>query len=402
MSGESITQGLAAGMLPEKDYERLTGRPPTYQKLKARKLGGWRRETSGKPQASQSHYILVGEQGLEAANMASSELDVVSIGNAIVDIMCRCDDAFLSRMGLVKGALRIVNSADELSQIASQFPRRLEIAGGSGSNVAVGVASFGGRSAFVGKVLDDTLGRIFRHDLKGSGVETHVRVDGHPDGQTARSLILITPDGQRTMLTYLGVHTDLGVDLVSPQTMKNAKCLFVEGYLFDVPSSRVTAKQALTFARGVGRMTALALLDPNCVARNRLIFRQIMKSGLDLLIANEAEILSLYQSESFEDAAALVAKDTRQCVLTRGSKGSVVITGGKSTTVSAVAVPKVVDATGAGDMFIAGLLFGLCRGRTLEQAAKLGSFAAAEIISQVSARPEVRLSHSARLRGLLV
>ena len=334
--------------------------------------------------------------------MASSESDVVSIGNAIVDVMCRCDDAFLKRLGLVKGTLRILTCADELSNLASQFPRRLEVAGGSAANVAVGVASFGGRSTFIGKVLDDTFGRMFRHDLRGSGVDVQVRIDGNPDAQTARSLILITPDGQRTMLTFLGAQTELDADLVSPTLVKSAKCVFVEGYLFDTPSSRTAARSALAMAAGAGRLTAVALSDPNCVARNRSIFQRLMKSGISLLIANEAEVLSLYQTATFEDAIANVARDTKHGVLTRGAKGSVLISNGKPTFISAERVSKVVDATGAGDMFISGLLFGLVRGKGLEASARLGSFAAAEIISQVSARPEVRLAHSARLRGLLV
>jgi sugar/nucleoside kinase (ribokinase family) len=203
------------------------------------------------------------------------------------------------------------------------------------------------------------------------------------------------------MLTFLGARTELDVDLIDPQSSKTAKCLFIEGYLLDAPTSRAAARKALSSAAGSGRLTALALSDPDCVARNRTIFRQVMKSGVGLLIANEAEITSLYQTNKFEETISQVAREVKQTVLTRGSKGCVVIVNGRQTAISAEKVARVVDSTGAGDMFIAGLLFGLCRGKSLEQSAQLGSFAAAEIISQISARPEVRLGHSAMLRGLL-
>jgi sugar/nucleoside kinase (ribokinase family) len=338
---------------------------------------------------------------LKVAMTASSQIDVVSIGNAIVDIMCRCDDAFLVRMGLSKGQLHPVGSSSEMSRLLGHFPRRVEVAGGSASNVAVGVASFGGVSTFIGKVFDDSFGRLFRHDMRGAGVDVRSGVAVDPDAETSRSLILISPDGQRTMLTFLGQHMDLDPDLIDQTTVRNAKCLFIEGYLLDTSTSRAACRRAVSLAAGSGRLAVLALSDPNCVARNRAEFRRLLASGIGLLIASEAEVTSLYETKNFDVAAGLVAKDIRRAVLTRGAKGCIVVADGKSLVVPAQSVSRVVDATGAGDMFAAGVVFGLSHGMSLDQSARLGCFAAAEIISQVSARPEVRLLHSAVLRGLL-
>lgn len=332
--------------------------------------------------------------------MAAEHYDVVAIGNAIVDIIGRCNDEFLERFGAPKGHMSLVDT-DRIAAIYSQMGPAIEISGGSAANTVVGVASFGGRSAFIGKVAEDEFGRIFRHDIKAAGVTFKTPAVAAGGKASSRSLILVTPDGQRTMNTFLGISTDLDHGEVDREMIVNSEIVYLEGYLFDQPSAKEAFRQALSIATGAGRRVALTLSDSFCVERHRDEFLQLIRSGIGILFANESEIKSLYQTSNFDEAASLVGKDTQLAVLTRSEKGSVVISEGETTVIAPEPVGKVVDTTGAGDLYASGFLFGMARGMSLADSGRLGSFAAAEIICHVGARPEVRLAHLARMRGML-
>lgn len=325
--------------------------------------------------------------------------DVVAIGNAIVDIIGRCDETFLARHGAPKGHMRLVD-ADTVSKLYSEMGPAIEISGGSAANTMVGLASFGGKAAFIGKVAGDEFGRIFRHDIAASGV----KFDSSPvngKNPTSRCLILVTPDGERTMNTYLGISTDLDGGEVDPALIRSSAAVYLEGYLFDRPEAKSAFREAAAIARSSGRLVALTLSDSFCVDRHRAEFLELIRNGIDILFANESEITSLYETTSFDDAARRAAKDLKLAVLTRSAKGSVIFSEGAATAVPAAPVAKVVDTTGAGDLYAAGFLYGLTSGRNLETCGKLGSLAAAEIISHVGARPETKLSQLAAVRGLI-
>jgi sugar/nucleoside kinase (ribokinase family) len=329
--------------------------------------------------------------------MTPSRFDVVGIGNAIVDIIGRCDDDFLARHGAPKGHMRLVDAAT-ITALYSEMGPAIEVSGGSAANTMVGLASLGGRAAFIGKVADDEFGRIFRHDIRAAGV----RFDTPPVGgrdPTSRSLILVTPDGERTMSTYLGISTDLDDGEVDPELVAAAGIVYLEGYLFDRPEAKAAFRQAAALAAKAGRQVALTLSDGFCVARHRAEFLDLIRHGVDILVANESEVTALYEAP-WEDAARRAAADVRLAVLTRSAKGSVLIAEDERVAISAEPV-KVVDTTGAGDLYAAGVLFGLATGLPLETAGRLGSLAAAEVISHLGARPEVPLDRLARERGIL-
>lgn len=332
--------------------------------------------------------------------MPGTQFDVVAIGNAIVDIIGRCDDTFLDRHGAPKGHMRLVDPAT-INTIYRDMGPAIEISGGSAANTVVGISSLGGRTAFIGKVAEDEFGRIFRHDITASGVsfKTPAVVDG--SRATSRSLILVTPDGQRTMNTFLGISTDLDQGEVDPAVIQSASIVYLEGYLFDRDEAKAAFRQAVEIANKAGRRVALTLSDSFCVNRHRAEFLALIRSGIAILFANESEILALYETQSFDEAMRHVARDTRLAVLTRSEKGSVIVSDGTPILVAADPVRRVVDTTGAGDLYAAGFLYGLARNYDLADAGRLGSFAAAEIIGQMGARPEVKLSHLARMRGLI-
>lgn len=332
--------------------------------------------------------------------MPGSQFDVVAIGNAIVDIIGRCDDSFLDRHGAPKGHMRLVDPGT-IGKIYETMGPAIEISGGSAANTVVGVASFGGRSAFIGKVAEDEFGRIFRHDIRASGVSFNTPAVVDTGRSTSRSLILVTPDGQRTMNTFLGISTDLDQGEVDPEVIKAASIVYLEGYLFDRDEAKAAFRQAVEIANGAGRRVALTLSDSFCVDRHRAEFLALIRSGIGILFANESEILSLYETSDFDEAVKHVARDTKLAVLTRSEKGSVIVSDGTPILVPAEPVKKVTDTTGAGDLYASGFLYGLARGYELPMAGKLGSFAAAEIIGQMGARPEVKLAHLARMRGLI-
>jgi sugar/nucleoside kinase (ribokinase family) len=270
----------------------------------------------------------------------------------------------------------------------------VEVSGGSCGNTMAGVASFGGRGAYIGKVRDDQLGQVFGHDLKSIGVsfDTQSATSGPA---TARCLILVTPDAQRTMNTYLGACTGLGPNDIDTKLVGSAHVTYVEGYLWDAPEAKKAVLKAFDAAHAAGRQVSITLSDSFCVNRYREEFRDLVRNKVDILFGNEAEIKALYEVETFEEALEATRKEAKIAALTRSEKGSVVIKGSETYAVPAAAVGKIVDTTGAGDLYASGFLFGLTQGKPLAECARLGGIAAAEVISHVGARPEQAL------RGLI-
>jgi len=328
------------------------------------------------------------------------EHDVVGIGNAIVDIIGRCDDAFLARHGYAKGSMQLVDAA-AAAQLYDAMGPAVEISGGSGANTIVGVASFGGRAGFIGKTADDAFGQIFGHDIRSAGVTFTTAPAAKASEPTGRCLVLVTPDGQRTMHTFLGVSPQLGGGEVEPALVASARIVYLEGYLFDRAEAKAAFRDAAGIAARAGRQVALSLSDAFCVDRHRSEFLALIRSCVDILFANEAEITSLYQTRSFDDAARRAQADTKLAALTRSEKGSLILGEGKAIMVPADPVAEVVDTTGAGDLYAAGFLFGVATGRDLQTAGRLGSLAAAEAISHIGARPEKKLAELARAKGLI-
>ncbi len=329
--------------------------------------------------------------------MAAANLDVVGIGNAIVDIIARADDAFLATHALVKGAMTLIDAERAETLYAAMGPG-IEISGGSAANTVVGVAAIGARAGYIGKVCADQLGDVFRHDVRAAGVSFNTPpARGGPP--TARCMILVTPDAQRTMNTYLGACVDLGPDDVDAGTVQGAAVTYLEGYLWDKPAAKDAFRKAMALAHDAGRKVALTLSDSFCVERHRAEFRDLVDNHVDILFANEAEIVSLYQVAGFEAALAAVRdKPGRIAVLTRSAKGAVIAADGALHTVPAEPIDKVVDTTGAGDLYAAGFLAGIAQGRALATCGRMGAIAAAEVIGHIGARPETSLKDLIRAR----
>ena len=331
--------------------------------------------------------------------MNQATIDVVGIGNAIVDVIAHADDRFLEREALVKGTMALID-ADRAEALYHMMGPAIEASGGSTANTMAGIASLGGQGAYIGKVRDDLLGEVFRHDLTAQGV----RFDTPPATSgpgTARCLILVTPDGQRTMNTYLGACVELGPDDIDPDILGAAQVTYLEGYLFDPPLAQQAFYQAATISHGAGRKVALSLSDPFCVERHRAAFRDLVAGHIDILFANEAEICSLYETTDFSAAAAAVRGHVAIAALTRSAQGSLILANGEAHQIAAAPVARVVDSTGAGDLYAAGFLYGLTRGLPLPICGEFGSLCAAEIISHVGARPERSLSELvAEAKGL--
>ena len=342
--------------------------------------------------------------------MASELLDVVGIGNAIVDVLVPTDDAFISQHGLNKGTMTLIDSARADSLYAA-MGAGVEVSGGSCGNTMAGIASLGGRGAYIGKVRNDQLGVVFAHDMRAIGV----RFDTPPltEGPaTARCLILVTPDAQRTMNTFLGACVELGPEDIDPDLIANAQITYLEGYLFDPPRAKEAFRKAAKIAHEAERKVSLTLSDPFCVDRHRAEFRDLVAGDVDILFANEAEILSLYEMTDFEDAVERVREDCETAVLTRSEKGSVIV--GREEMFYMTAHPmgevplsplrfeEVVDTTGAGDLYAAGFLYGYTHGKALDVCGQLGAMCAAEVISHYGARPEtslIKLAEQYRLAG---
>jgi sugar/nucleoside kinase (ribokinase family) len=320
--------------------------------------------------------------------MADALIDVTGIGNAIVDVLAHADDAFLATHGLTKGTMALVDEA-RARALYQHMGQCVEISGGSAANTVAGVASLGGRAAYVGKVSDDQLGEVFSHDIRAVGVAFDT-VPARGGISTARCLILVTPDAQRTMNTFLGACRELGPADIDEALIARSKVTYMEGYLWDPPAAKEAFLKACRAARAAGRRTSLSLSDPFCVERHRGEFLELIDAHIDIVFANEREICALYEVSRLEDALAAVRGRCEIAVVTRSEHGSLVLAGSETYEVAAEPTT-VVDTTGAGDLFAAGFLFGYTRGRPLPECARLGSICAAEVISHFGARPEASL-----------
>lgn len=322
--------------------------------------------------------------------MERVELDVAGIGNAIVDVIATVDDAFLAANAVEKGAMTLID-AGRAETLYARMPPAVEISGGSAGNTMAGVASLGGRAAFIGKVRNDQLGAVYRHDITAAGVgfATPAAQDGPP---TARSMILVTPDAQRSMNTYLGACVELTPADVDPETIRGAAVTYMEGYLWDPPAAKEAFLKAAAIAHGAGRRVSLTLSDSFCVDRHRDSFRTLVDDHVDVLFGNEHEVMALYQVTSIDAALEAVAGRAAIAVVTRSAAGSIVLAEGRRIAIPAAPVDQVVDTTGAGDLYAAGFLYGLTRGLDLADCARIGSIAAAEVISHVGARPQISLA----------
>ena len=331
--------------------------------------------------------------------MTTAEIDVLGIGNAIVDVIARVDDHFVSGHGLVKGSMNLIDEARAESLYADMGPA-IEISGGSAGNTVAGIASFGGRAAYFGKVKKDQLGDVFRHDMRAQGVrfDTEAALDGPA---TARSFILVTPEGERTMNTYLGACVNLTTADIDRGVVEAAAVTYMEGYLWDRPEAKEAFRLAARVARGSGRLTSITLSDSFCVERHRDSFLDLIRNDIDIVFANESEIKSLYQTQSFDGALQAIRRDCPTAVLTRSASGCVVVRGDEVHALPAYPVEEVVDVTGAGDLFASGFLYGYTAGKALPRCAQLGALAAAEVISHIGARPEKNLRRHATEAGLL-
>jgi sugar/nucleoside kinase (ribokinase family) len=328
-----------------------------------------------------------------------SQYDVLCIGNAIVDIIARCDEAFLVENDIIKGAMNLID-AERAELLYERMGPAIEASGGSAGNTAAGIASLGGRVAFFGKVSDDHLGRIYTHDIRAQGVAFDTSpLRGEPP--TARSMIFVTPDGERSMNTYLGACVELGPDDVEADKAAGAAVTYFEGYLWDPPLAKEAIRLTAEHAHRAGREVAMTLSDSFCVDRYRDEFLDLMRSGtVDIVFANEAELKSLYQTSSFEAGMEQIRKDCRFAALTRSEKGSVLVRGDAVEIVQPLEIGELVDTTGAGDLYAAGVLYGYTQGRSLADCGKLGSLAAGLVIQQVGPRPRQDLAQEAQQAGL--
>ncbi|MGB3722561.1 MAG: adenosine kinase [Pacificimonas sp.] len=314
---------------------------------------------------------------------------IACIGNAIVDVIAPTTDDFLTANELAKGGMMLIDTDQAEALYAKMAPGK-ESSGGSGANTAAGIAALGSGVRYIGRVADDQLGKVFQHDLRAAGALYDVPM-ASPDVPTARCLILVTPDGERTMNTYLGTSVDLGEADVDFEAVAAAKILYLEGYLWDSESARPAMERARDVLREAGGRVAFTLSDGFCVDRHRAGFRELAGGGVDILFANEDELKSLYETDDFDAAVAAQRGKVQIAAITRGDQGAVVLFGDDTISVPAEPVAKVVDTTGAGDLFAAGFLAGLEQRRDLKDCARLGAVAAAEVISHYGARPETDL-----------
>ncbi|MEQ8833300.1 MAG: adenosine kinase [Miltoncostaeaceae bacterium] len=330
--------------------------------------------------------------------MSAVNMDVVGLGNAIVDVLSRADEEFLIDEGLTKGTMALIDSV-AAERLYGRVGPSVEASGGSCANTIAGIAALGGRVGFIGRVRDDELGRIFTHDIRAAGVQYDTPPAG--DGATtARCLVMVTPDAQRTMCTYLGASVDLAPGDVDTDLVAGAAVTYLEGYLWDPPEAKEAFRTAMAAAKSAGRRVALTLSDPFCVDRHRDEFRALVDGEVDILFANHEELMALYETDDLDAAIAAVRGRCEVAVVTRSAQGSVVVTADAVHEVPAAPVSQVVDTTGAGDLYAAGFLHGFTSGRDLVDCARLGSIAAAEVIQHFGARPEQDLSALAAAAGL--
>ncbi len=334
--------------------------------------------------------------------MNNHKIDVLTIGNALTDILAKVDDEFLLTHNLTKGIMHLIE-ADKAQILYQEMPEdKFQISGGSASNSAAGVASLGGKAAFVGKVADDEVGHFFASDLRKTGVEYKTLMLEH-GAASGKSMILITPDGERTMNTYLGACHDLTKEDIIEEQIGSSAIIFMEGYLWDPPEAKLAFIQAANYAHKNERATAITLSDPFCVDRFRDEFLDLLRSQTcDYVFANIEELKSLYETDDLHHAAQMVAQDCELAAITMGEKGAMVIANGEVISVPAIKVDEVVDVTGAGDLFASGFLLALARGKDLREALVLGCICASEVISHVGARPEQNLQELAKKHGIII
>ena len=321
--------------------------------------------------------------------MSDASFDVVGLGNAIVDVLAPADDAFVVKHGLAKGGMTLADAPASAALYAAMGPGT-EMSGGSAANTMAGIASLGGRPAFFGRVSDDPLGAVFARDIRAIGV-SYETPSMDAGGGTGRCLILVTPDAERTMQTFLGSSALFGPEDVDESVVRDAAITYLEGYLFDPAPAKAAFQKAAQIAHAAGRKVALSLSDSFCVDRHWAAFRDLVDGHIDILFANEDEIVSLYETADFADALNAVRGKCEIAALTRSDKGSVVVSAAGEVEVAAEPVEKVVDTTGAGDLYAAGFLHGLTQGRSLPECGRIGGICAAEVIGHFGARPAVPL-----------
>lgn len=322
--------------------------------------------------------------------MSKAQIGVVALGNALVDVLAQVPDSFIAQNGLEKGVMTLVDEARAL-ELYGKMPQGLETSGGSAANTMAGFASFGGRGAFIGKVAQDALGGVFQADMQGLGV-THNTAPLKNGAPTGRCMIMVTPDAHRTMNTFLGASVELSPADVDEALIGAAQITYLEGYLFDRPLAKQAFIRAAEIAHKADKRVSLTLSDPFCVDRHRDDFRTLVAQHVDILFANEQEIMSLYQVTDFDAAVKAVGEHCEVAVLTRSEKGAVIVSGGGAIQVAAAPVKTVIDTTGAGDQFAAGFLYGFTQDKSLAECGRLGAIAAAEVISHIGPRPLVKLS----------
>ncbi len=331
--------------------------------------------------------------------MSDTKYDVLAIGNAIVDIIAKADDAFLAEQDIAKGGMTLIDMA-RAEQLYSDMGPAIETSGGSAGNTAAGIASFGGKVGYIGKVADDHLGKIFRHDITAIGVDydTPSLMSGET---TARSMILVTPDGERSMNTYLGACGKLSSKDIDADMVAQSKITYFEGYLWDPEEAKDAIREAARIAHENDRLVAMTLSDAFCVDRYRDEFLELMRSGtVDICFANEGELKSLYQTSDLKTGMNAIREDCNLSAITMGAEGSMIVTREKTGQIDAQPIDELVDTTGAGDLYAAGFLFGLTNGRELGECAILGGIAAAEVIQHIGPRPQVSLKELAEQSGL--
>jgi sugar/nucleoside kinase (ribokinase family) len=329
----------------------------------------------------------------------SDQFDVAGIGNAIVDVIAPVDDAFLLHHNIAKGVMTLIDEF-RAEQLLTALPEHREVAGGSAANTMVGLASFGGKGVFIGRVRDDRLGQGFADSLNEAGIRYTTR-SAQSGPRTACCVIAVTPEGQRSMSTYLGASRELDPSDIDEATIASASVLYIEGYQWDAPESKAAILKAMTAAKKAGRKVAFTLSDPFCVGRNREEFLELYRTRIDLLFANEEEAKALFEVAEFDAVLQTIRHWPGTAALTRSAKGCVVARGDEVHVIDAAPVARVVDTTGAGDQFAAGFLFGTTHGRDLAQCGRLGVLAAAEVIGHYGARPEKVLATLAATAGIL-